>query len=371
MMNATKLMAGLFAGAALWLAGPALADVKAGVDAWSRGDYQGAVKQWQAPAAAGDPDAQFNLGNAYRLGMGVPQDRARAEDLLSRAAAQGHLEAADLYGLILFDKGERQRALPYVRAAADRGDPRAQYLIGIAHFNGDLVPKDWTRAYALVSLAVQAGTVPMAASARSQMDQYLPLEQRQQAIALATEIAAETEATRQRQLAALDLGGTVPTAGGPTPPPVLRKPPVATRSPPSIPAAQDAVAVAAQVAGGDSPRTAGADFARPAGAPARPPVVAPPVQPRPASVVTAQPPAPSAAGGDWKVQLGAFGVVANADAMWNRVKGRPEISGHPRINARAGAVTKLQAGGYASQAAAQAACGKLQAAGFTCIAVRS
>jgi hypothetical protein len=32
-------------------------------------------------------------------------------------------------------------------------------------------------------------------------------------------------------------------------------------------------------------------------------------------------------------------------------------------------VTKLQAGGYASQAAAQAACSRLSAAGFACLAV--
>ena len=33
-------------------AAPALADVKAGVDAWSRGDYAAAVREWEAPAAA-------------------------------------------------------------------------------------------------------------------------------------------------------------------------------------------------------------------------------------------------------------------------------------------------------------------------------
>ena len=62
-----------------------------------------------------------------------------------------------------------------------------------------------------------------------------------------------------------------------------------------------------------------------------------------------------AAGGVWRVQLGAFGVASNAEAMWDRVKGRPEIAGHARLLVPAGRVTKLQAGGYVSQAAAQAA----------------
>jgi hypothetical protein len=69
------------------------------------------------------------------------------------------------------------------------------------------------------------------------------------------------------------------------------------------------------------------------------------------------------------VQLGAFGVASNADAMWNRVKNLPEVSGHPRINAKAGAVTKLLAGGY-SMDAAQSACRKLAASGISCLATK-
>ena len=65
--------------ATLW-ATPVLADVRAGVDAWSRGDYAAAVKEWRQPAINGDADAQFNLGQAYKLGRGVPVDLKAAED---------------------------------------------------------------------------------------------------------------------------------------------------------------------------------------------------------------------------------------------------------------------------------------------------
>ena len=61
--------------------------------------------------------------------------------------------------------------------------------------------------------------------------------------------------------------------------------------------------------------------------------------------------------------------MSNADALWNRIKARPELAGHSRLNVKAGAVTKLQAGGFASQAAAQGACAKLKAAGFECVAI--
>ncbi len=367
-MGRNILLAALALGAGLLVSPPAVADTKSGVDAWTRGDFAAAVKEWQAGAAKDDSDAIFNLGQAYRLGKGVPQDLGRAEQLFGQAAAMGHLQAADNYGLLLFQRGERAKALPYLRAAADRGDPRAQYLIGISHFNGDLVPKDWVRAYALVTLAQQQG-LPQAAGALAQMDQYIPLDQRQQGVQLAVELGSEADATRARQLAAVDLGSQVPggTAG-----------PISTTKGPTVASAGNAVTEAQHVAGRDSPATAGADYARPA-APAPRPVAVHPGPPPSVAVAATAPrpavkalPAPApvvaAAGGTWRVQLGAFGVASNADAMWAKVKGRSELAGHARLNVKAGAVIKLQAGGY-SQAGAQAACAKLKAAAITCAAV--
>ena len=89
---------------ALLFAVPAGADVKAGVDAWTAGDFAAAIQQWQPAAARGDADAQFNLGQAYRLGRGVPQDMVKAEELFGKAAAQGHPQASDNYGLLLFQR---------------------------------------------------------------------------------------------------------------------------------------------------------------------------------------------------------------------------------------------------------------------------
>jgi len=57
---------------------PALvhADFQAGKDAFYRGDYATALKEWQPLAEQGDADAQFNLGSLYANGQGVPQDFA-------------------------------------------------------------------------------------------------------------------------------------------------------------------------------------------------------------------------------------------------------------------------------------------------------
>jgi len=70
------------------------------------------------------------------------------------------------------------------------------------------------------------------------------------------------------------------------------------------------------------------------------------------------------------VQLGAFSVRGNAEALWTRLSARSELSGRERMLVPAGRVTKLQAGGY-SQAAAQSACRSLQAAGHACLVTRN
>ncbi|MEY4238874.1 MAG: hypothetical protein RL339_1475 [Pseudomonadota bacterium] len=366
-MGYKKFLLASLGGAAIAMASPILGDTRAGVEAWTRGDFATAAKAWQVEAAKGDADAMFNLGQAYKLGQGVKQDLVQAEALFGRAAALGHIQASDNYGLLLFQRGQRTQALPFIRAAADRGEPRAQYLLGIGHFNGDIVGKDWVRAYALVSLAQQAG-LPQAAAALGQMDQHVPMAQRQQAVELAAELRSQADATRARQMAAADLGATIPSGPAPVAAVAMRN---------VSPAQASDAASAASRAVNESPATAGADYARPVaarpivvrqgvppGIAAVPPPAAAPVRP------AAAPAAAPATSGPWRIQLGAFGQPANADALWNRLKGRAELAGKPRLNVKAGAVTKLQVGGFSSEAAARAACERLTAGGQTCIAVK-
>ncbi|GMM92439.1 SPOR domain-containing protein [Qipengyuania sp. MTN3-11] len=355
------------------LATPAMADVKAGVDAWSAGDYATAVREWAEPAAQGDPDAQFNLAQAYRLGRGVEADPKQAEALYLLAANQGHVKAADNYGLLLFQDGRREAALPYVQAAAERGDPRGQYLLGVAHFNGDLVEKDWVRAYALATLANSAG-LPQARAAMAQMDEFIPMEQRQEAQVLARTLATDAQATRASDLAAVDLAtGGVPARE--VQPRVAGRVDEAAPSPPApkpAPKPAPAPVVVARNAASDAP---GADYTLPA-APA--PAAANPSEPRQASAQPAPvaPPAASAATpaarmtGAWKVQLGAFGVAGSADRLWDRLAGNTALVGAAKIKEPAGRLTKLLAGGFASEADARRACAALKAGGQECLVTR-
>jgi tetratricopeptide (TPR) repeat protein len=176
--------AALFLLAAQAVAGPAPADVKAGIDRWQRGDYAGAVAQWRPLAEAGNADAQFNLGQAYKLGRGVPANAGHAQSWYQKAARQGHEQAQVNVGLLLYNGGRRQEALPWIRKGAELGDPRAQYILGTELFNGDLVGKDWPRAYALMLRAADGGVGPAADNLKA-MERFIPADQRRQGVAIA------------------------------------------------------------------------------------------------------------------------------------------------------------------------------------------
>lgn len=334
-------------------AAPVWADVKAGVDAWEAGDYAGAVAEWQGPASAGDADALFNLAQAYRLGRGVAADSTRARELYADAAAKGHIKAADNYGLLLFQEGEQQKAMPMVRAAAERGDPRAQYVVGLAHFNGDYAPRDWVRAYALMTLANGAG-LPQAASALAQMDQYVPLNQRQQAQLLARKLEDDAVSQRAAAFAAADLGSApamVPLAAAA---PVQAAPAVAVSSPVAAPVPARQPAVAGSAAGAAALPSAAASVSAPV---AQAAVAAP----------TVAAPAAARLGGTWRVQLGAFGVAGNADKLWGQLAGNPALAGTRKALVATGNITRLQAVGFASKTDAEKACTVLQRQGQACM----
>jgi tetratricopeptide (TPR) repeat protein len=290
---------------ALLLVAPACAQedpVKAGVDAYERGDYRTAVEKWRPAADQGNADAQFNMGQAYKLGRGVAVDLKAAEAWYRKAALQGHEQAEGYYGLALFENGKRADAVPWLQRAVSRGDARAQYILGIMLFNGDGVAKDWVRAYALMVRASSTG-LDAAVKARAQMDQYMPLGDRQQGLVLARKYEDEFN-----------------KGGRPLPP--------------------------VEVAGNNRP--APPAVTRPA------PPVAQPATARPAPVRAT----PAAQDGGWRVQLGAFGDPGNARRLWGQVSGR--FPGRQPYYVKAGSLTKLLVGPFASRAAAAGACGSVK-----------
>ena len=282
---------GIALAAWLLMAAPAVAqNVRAGVEAWQKGDYPAAVTIWTPLAAKGDADAAFNLGQAYRLGKGVPIDLARAQRYLEQAARKGHVDAATTLGVLLFQNGNRTAAMRWLKKAAEAGEERAMLLYGTALFNGDGVARDPILAYAFVSRAAAKG-LGAAQSTLADLDQTIPSAQREKGLAMAE--------------AMLNAKATAETVA----PPKAR------------PAVPRLTAVA--------PR------------PAKPPTV------------------PSGASGGWRIQLGAFGQRATAEALFARLRGK--VGGRQAYYVAAGKVIRLQVGPYDSRAAATAACAGLGA----------
>lgn len=293
-----KLLLGLMIGA---VSLPAAAQsVRAGIEAWQRGDTAAAVAIWRPLAEKGDADAAFNLGQAYRLGKGVVIDLSQAQNWLERAARQGHVDAQTTLGLLLFQNGNRVAAMRWLKNAAEAGEPRSLLMVGTALYNGDGVPEDPVKAYAYVSRAAAQGLDPAKATL-ADMDAVMPLDQRKRGVALAQEMVA---------------------AAKKAPTPVAATPKVATAKPPKVAPAKPAEAKSA--------------IPRPTATPSRPPV---------------------AASGNWRIQLGAFGQRKSAETLYAKLSAK--LAGRQAYYIPVGAVVRLQAGPFESRAAASAACVRL------------
>jgi TPR repeat protein len=296
-------------GAALLIAAAAplsAQSVRAGIEAWQQSDYAGAVAIWRPLAEKGDADAQFNLGQAYRLGRGVPTNLSAAKTWFERAATQGHVDAQTTLGLLLFQNGDQAEGLGWLKKAAEQGEPRALLVYGTALVNGDTVTQDRVLGYAYVSRAAAQGLEP-AKNTLDQLDQILPLADRKRGVEIARNLAK----------------------GAPAP-----------SSQPKQVAAKAARTASARGAEDSAPKAA------------KPP------KPRPVESAPAR--------GDWRIQLGAFSKQGSAEALYRKLAGKSPLSGRRPFYVAAGGVTRLQVGPFESKAAAQAACNAL---GVACLAV--
>ncbi len=249
-------------------AAPGVPTIKSGVEQWRAGDYAAAVAIWQPFANAGDPDALFNMGQAYKLGRGVPADAATARDYYRKAANKGHLPAQANLGIALFQAGEKPEAIKWLKTAADRGEARAQYVLGIAAINGDGTPRSQSLGYGYL-LRAQASGLPQAVTALGTIAPGLSPADRTAGEAIAASLAAGAGVPSALAAGPRPIGGppartasipviTPPAAtSAPTPPATLPATPAAT------PPGQNGVNGAA-VATGSAPVAPARPLQRPA-----------------------------------------------------------------------------------------------------------
>lgn len=322
---------------------PALADVRVGVEAWQNGNYVRAVAEWRPLAEQGDPDAQFNLAQAYKLGRGVTADLKLARSWYQKAARQDHWEAQASLGLVMFQEGEHEAGMPWIRMAAENGDPRARYVLATTLFNGEMTAKDWPRAFALMTRAAAQG-LPSAATSLGEMENIMPEAQLQQGIELARELA-RTDAAREAA-------------------------PVAAASKEATPSTE--------VAGSGQPQTVALQpvkYAPPA--PPKPALALPAPPMKAASLAPAQPaanPARSSArialDGRWRVQLGAYSSVELARGQWTMLSKKIGLLGGVKPSYEPfDALTRLRVNSLADRSAAHKLCAASKAAGQACFAI--
>jgi TPR repeat protein len=150
--------------AALAVAVPAFADFQAGLDAFQKGDYTTAAKEWRPLAEGGDPIAQFNFGLLYVDGRGVPQSYAEAANWFRRAAEQDY--------------------------------PQAQHNLGAMYATGQGVKRDYIQAYKWLNICAGKGNTGCVTQ-RDLLGKKLKPAQIAEAQRLATQFQPQQESAKQ------------------------------------------------------------------------------------------------------------------------------------------------------------------------------
>jgi uncharacterized protein len=163
-MRKLSLFPALLSLAAMIAAVPAFADFQAGLEAYQKGDYVGAAKEWRTLAEQGDPIAQFNLGLLYLDGHGVPQSSAEAANWFRRAAEQDY--------------------------------PQAQHNLGAMYGSGQGVKRDYVQAYKWLNLCAAKGNTGCVTQ-RDMIAKKLKPAQVAEAQRLATDFKPQKEADKQ------------------------------------------------------------------------------------------------------------------------------------------------------------------------------
>lgn len=111
----------------------------------------------ETKAAAGDKNAQFELGALYHDGEGIPKDLVKARQWFEKAAAQNEARAQFNLG-VMYYTGESvtqnyAKAKNYFEQAAEQNNPRAEFNLGVMYYRGEGVKQDFTQAYKIFEMA--------------------------------------------------------------------------------------------------------------------------------------------------------------------------------------------------------------------------
>lgn len=141
------------------VAGLAVADYEAGVNAAFAGDFDTAYKEFSAAAEEGLDLAQYNLAILYFTGQGVEQDLKAAFEWTEAAAQQGHLAAQFNLATLYYDgqgvARDRDLGVEWFTRAAKAGHPDAAFVLAKMYEEGEHVPEDLAMAHAWAAMAAK------------------------------------------------------------------------------------------------------------------------------------------------------------------------------------------------------------------------
>jgi uncharacterized protein len=126
-------------------------------------DTAQAIEWIRRAAAQHYAPAEFQMGQVYDFGFGVPKSDSQALEWYRSAAEQGYAAAQRSLGEF-YQKGRGvdinlPAALRWYRRAADGDDLQAQVTLGNIYFDGIGVPIDYASAYIWFTIA--AGQTPL------------------------------------------------------------------------------------------------------------------------------------------------------------------------------------------------------------------
>jgi TPR repeat protein len=154
-----------------------LLDTHLSVGAWDEVNTEAernteAAKWFRLAANQGHAEAQYNLGEMYLSGRGVPKSHTEALKWIGLSANQGHAEAQyNLGEMYYYDVKDfnlphpPEQVVPqsytesakWFRLAANQGYADAQYMLGGMYLSGNGVPKSYTEGAKWIRLSASQG----------------------------------------------------------------------------------------------------------------------------------------------------------------------------------------------------------------------
>ncbi|MFN9711730.1 MAG: caspase family protein, partial [Alphaproteobacteria bacterium] len=133
-------------------------------DAFGRGDYAAASRDWSVAASAGNGAAMYNLGVMSLSGKGATKDIAAAARWFKASAVAGHSGGMVNWGLCLLNgfgtAKDEASGFRFIQDAANRGSANAMGLLAEAYYRGRGVAADTRQGASWLQRAVDAGDGP-------------------------------------------------------------------------------------------------------------------------------------------------------------------------------------------------------------------